>query len=73
MSCMCGDTSCPSCGPAQGFNPEQVAVVEWLAGIVELPEVLEPFVVVDLIVDAIGEHAPEYVIDALVRAAKGKK
>jgi hypothetical protein len=22
MSCMCGDTQCPSCGPAQGYDPQ---------------------------------------------------
>ncbi len=21
MPCLCGDTACPSCGPAQGFDP----------------------------------------------------
>jgi len=30
MTCMCGDTNCPSCGPAQGFNPEFEVVCEWL-------------------------------------------
>lgn len=24
MICMCGDTYCKSCGPAQGFHPETV-------------------------------------------------
>jgi hypothetical protein len=23
MACMCGDTACPSCGPAQGYNPAE--------------------------------------------------
>ena len=30
MTCMCGDVYCPSCGPAQGFNPELEVVCEWL-------------------------------------------
>lgn len=30
MSCMCGDVMCPSCGPAQGFDPAFETVVEWL-------------------------------------------
>ena len=28
MSCMCGDTSCPSCGPAQGHDPIMDALFE---------------------------------------------
>lgn len=28
--CMCGDTMCPSCGPAQGYNPQFERVCEWL-------------------------------------------
>lgn len=23
MSCMCGATDCPSCGPAQGYTPTE--------------------------------------------------
>ena len=23
MPCLCGDTACPSCGPAQGYNREE--------------------------------------------------
>lgn len=30
MNCMCGDTACPSCGPAQGSNPEKEAFIESL-------------------------------------------
>lgn len=31
MSCMCGDTMCPSCGPAQGHDPTHERLVETLA------------------------------------------
>ena len=38
MACMCGDTMCPSCGPAQGYSPEESVVEEWLSEIlVDLP------------------------------------
>jgi len=30
MPCMCGDSCCPSCGPAQGFNPSEEIVVDYL-------------------------------------------
>lgn len=30
MACMCGDTMCPSCGPAQGYDPDQELVAEWM-------------------------------------------
>jgi hypothetical protein len=28
MSCLCGDIACPSCGPAQGFDPQAEAMAE---------------------------------------------
>lgn len=34
MPCLCGDTNCPSCGPAQGYNPEAELVCEWLTEVV---------------------------------------
>ena len=30
MPCMCGDTMCPSCGPAQGYDPKFDRFCEWL-------------------------------------------
>lgn len=28
MPCLCGDTACPSCGPAQGYDPKYEAALE---------------------------------------------
>lgn len=28
MACLCGDIACPSCGPAQGFDPDYQAFTE---------------------------------------------
>ncbi len=28
MPCMCGDTMCPSCGPAQGYDARAEAIEE---------------------------------------------
>lgn len=30
MACMCGDYLCPSCGPAQGYDPKFEALCETL-------------------------------------------
>lgn len=30
MACMCGDMMCPSCGPAQGYDPDFETACEWL-------------------------------------------
>lgn len=30
--CMCGDTMCPSCGPAQGYDPVYEKMYETLSG-----------------------------------------
>lgn len=32
--CMCGDTNCPSCGPAQGCNPDLERVQEAMAELI---------------------------------------
>lgn len=34
MPCLCGDTNCPSCGPAQGYDPHAELVTEWLKGVI---------------------------------------
>jgi hypothetical protein len=28
---MCGDSMCPTCGPAQGYDPQVIEVSEWIA------------------------------------------
>ena len=33
--CMCGDTQCPSCGPAQGYNLDEELVIEWLEALAD--------------------------------------
>ena len=37
MPCMCGDTMCPSCGPAQGYDPGLEAVCDRI--IEAIPEI----------------------------------
>lgn len=33
MPCICGDTACSSCGPAQGYNLEREAYFDMLYGL----------------------------------------
>lgn len=33
MTCMCGDTGCWSCGPAQGADPKAEAAMDWIADV----------------------------------------
>lgn len=35
MACMCGDTACPSCGPAQGCDFELEMIYEWLSAVLD--------------------------------------
>jgi hypothetical protein len=81
MTCYCGDTSCPSCGPAQGFDPAFERVCEWLDFVLaDNLEALDLYDVdgdpawidwiVEAIADAIGRQAPQSVLDAMDDAAR---
>lgn len=65
MSCLCGDIACPSCGPAQGFDPGHEAMCESIAS--ALPEGL-----VDVLEEAGWEDedgdAYEHIVELVVRA-----
>ena len=39
--CMCGDTACPSCGPAQGYDLQFEKVVEAVCHVVNMDDVVE--------------------------------
>lgn len=69
MPCMCGDTSCSSCGPAQGFNPAEDIVFDYLCDILKDSgiEGLDEIEVANLLVERLGREAG--VIDALYNAA----
>lgn len=43
MSCRCGDTNCPSCGPALGSDPAFDTVCSWLMDdvLVNMPPVID--------------------------------
>ena len=59
---------CPSCGPAQGYNPEFEALCEWfdidvLTGISDL---LDTYQLAEEIINRLGSQ-PDYVIEAIKR------
>lgn len=47
--CLCGDTSCPSCGPAQGFNPSQEAFYDRMYDKFSFLEDLDPDKVAEVV------------------------
>ncbi len=74
MPCMCGDTACPSCGPAQGFDPVREMVFDWVMGTLfsggyaptEEPDGNEG--IAEAITDWLGQH-PE-IADAVEKEAR---
>ena len=72
MPCMCGDTACPSCGPAQGYDPEFEKVCEWLQFAVfrDLPECIQGEWFAGYVADRLGKALPQTMIDELEKAAR---
>lgn len=70
MACMCGDTGCPSCGPAQGYNPEYELACEWISEVVlrGLSPVIDANALSVVIADGLG--GDQEVIDAVISAAR---
>lgn len=68
--CMCGDTACPSCGPAQGANPEFEMVCEWLQEVVlaDMAHVIDCGWLAEDLANRLG-NAPEPVMHAIAVAA----
>lgn len=68
MPCMCGDVMCPSCGPAQGYNPEFEALCEWIQEdvLADFP----PGIDVTWLAEELGNRLdmqPHYLLTALKR------
>lgn len=52
--CMCGDPYCPSCGPAQGYDPDSLALENEVdAALTALPGSKEPHWAWDELIDRI--------------------
>lgn len=66
MPCLCGDTACPSCGPAQGYDLKYEVVCDWLYDICEpFPEMIDGQQMVDFILSKIGSKAPAELVTLL--------
>ncbi len=70
--CMCGDLNCPSCGPAQGYNPDFEVVCEYLAEVVlaDFHPVVDVGWLAEDLADRLGRTLPQDAVDALTHAAK---
>jgi hypothetical protein len=55
--CLCGDPYCPSCGPAQGYNPERMKAEEALF------EELQALLGADVMEDLEDQGLIEFVLD----------
>jgi len=72
MSCMCGDTMCPSCGPAQGYNVEFECVYDWLFEDVlcDFPSGFDIDWLAEEMANRLGKNQPQYLVDALERRGR---
>jgi hypothetical protein len=63
---MCGDTNCPSCGPAQGYNPAFETVCEWAENVLlaDVPEAINVSWLAEDLMSRIGRMMPQEVVDA---------
>ena len=71
MPCMCGDTNCPSCGPAQGHNPMFERVCDWmydvLAGVGG--EAIDGVWLSEAVADRLGKE-PQWFVEAIERRVR---
>jgi hypothetical protein len=69
--CLCGDTNCPSCGPAQGADPNFDMVVEWFAEVIlaDYPAFIDPLALAEDLVDRLGRKCAGPVAELLVAEA----
>jgi len=74
MSCMCGDPYCPSCGPAQGHDPTEELIIDFVAaklkGDDDISTVDDYVELAAKIVSAVEAQAPQAVADELEAQAK---
>lgn len=73
MACMCGDTNCPSCGPAQGYNPAFEAVCEWLeySVLADFPKGFDVTWLAEELANRLGAaQQPQTLADAMEATAK---
>ena len=71
--CMCGDSACPSCGPAQGYDPAYELVVEFLCESFATPcgDIVNPEWLSETVADVLGKD--QEMADALLAWAQRKQ
>lgn len=72
MPCMCGDIMCPSCGPAQGYNPDLEIVMDFFLEkiLADLPPCLDALWLAEDLVDRFGRTLSQDSIDCITQDAK---
>jgi hypothetical protein len=69
---MCGDTNCPSCGPAQGIDPSFDVIAGWMEEVVlvNMPHCLDLCWLAEELAHRLGSRSqPQYLADAILKAA----
>lgn len=71
--CMCGDTNCPSCGPAQGHDPAFEVVTEWLLEkvLADMPPIIDASWLAEELANRLGHRdQPQELADVIYETAK---
>lgn len=71
MPCLCGDTNCPSCGPAQGYDPAFETVCGWMYEVLlaDLPEAINREWLAEDLASRLGRCGDADLVDAVYAAA----
>ena len=72
MPCVCGDTMCPSCGPAQGYTPACESVVYWSLDVVlsKIAPLFDRERLAEEIADKLGRRCSQELIAAIESEAR---
>ena len=77
MSCLCGDTACPSCGPAQGHDPAFEAVCEWIYddGLADFPPIIDRWALAEELANRLNDADPNMAsaLESAARAAATRR
>jgi hypothetical protein len=70
---MCGDTNCPSCGPAQGYDPAFELVCEWIGEVLlaDFPPAINTEWLAEELANRLGHRdQPQAFADAIYTRAR---
>jgi hypothetical protein len=68
--CLCGDTGCASCGPAQGADPEFELACDWWDAVAgdSCPEAIDTVWLSEFVMGVLGKH--QKIADAVAEVAR---